>query len=61
MTDRRTYFFLGAAGAVFLIEPMVPEYRWAIISVAVIYLAFAVLFASASISAKRTARRNGHL
>ncbi len=61
MTDRRTYFFLGAAGAVFLIEPLVPQYRWAIFLVTVIYLAFAVLFASASISANRTARRNGHL
>ncbi len=61
MTDRRSYFFLGAGLTVFAIEPLIPQYRWATLSVAALYLLFAVLFATASISAKRTARRNGHL
>ena len=61
MTDRRAYFSLGAGLAVLAVQPMVPQYRWATLSIAFIYLAFAVLFTVASISAKRTARRKGHL
>lgn len=61
MTDRRTYFFLGAALLVGAVQPLVPQYRWATISMVVIYLVFAVLFAAADISAKHTAKRNGHL
>ncbi|MGH8913966.1 MAG: hypothetical protein ACRDZM_05545 [Acidimicrobiia bacterium] len=61
MTDRRTYFFLGAGLIVLVIQPIIPQYRWATISVAIIYLAFAILFATASISAKRAAKKNGHL
>ncbi|MGH8949845.1 MAG: hypothetical protein ACRDX9_00320 [Acidimicrobiia bacterium] len=60
MTDRRAYFALGAGLAVLAVQPMVPQYRWAILAVAFIYLAFAVLFTIANISAKREARRNGH-
>jgi hypothetical protein len=47
--------------AVLAVGPLIPQYRWATISVAVIYLAFAVLFATADISARRAAKRNGHL
>lgn len=61
MTDRRTYFFLGAGLIVLAIRPMIPQYRWATLSVAVIYLVLAFLFAAANITAKRTAKRNGHL
>lgn len=61
MTDRRTYFFLASALAVALVQPLVPQYRWATMSVVVIYLLFALLFGAADFSARRTARRNGHL
>jgi len=61
MSDRRAYFFSGAGLAVLAVGPLIPQYRWATISVAVIYLAFTVLFATADISAKRAAKRNGHL
>ena len=61
MTDRRVYFSLGAGLIVLMIQPVIPQYRWAIIAVAVVYLAFAVLFALANLSAKREAERNGHL
>lgn len=61
MTDRRAYFFLLAALAVVAVTPLVPEFRWATLSVTILYLAFALLFATANLSAKHTARRNGHL
>ncbi len=61
MTDRRIYFFLGAAVAVALVQPLVPQYRLVTLSVVVLYLLFAVVFAAADISGKRTARRNGHI
>lgn len=61
MTDRRVYFFLGAAVAVAAVQPLVPQYRWVTLSVVGIYLVFAGLFAAADLSAKREARRNGHL
>ncbi len=61
MTDRRVYFFLGAALVVVAIYPITPaQYRWVAVSVAVTYVVFAVLFALSSISADRAARRNGH-
>jgi hypothetical protein len=60
MTDRRTYFFLGAALLIVLVQPLIPQYRWATLSVAGLYLVFAVLFAMSNISARRAARRNGH-
>ena len=60
MTDRRTYFFLGAALAVALVQPLVPQYRWITVTVIAIYLVFAALFAAADFSAKRSAKRNGH-
>ncbi|MET0830820.1 MAG: hypothetical protein ABWY62_00440 [Acidimicrobiia bacterium] len=60
MTDRRVYFFLGAALVVVAIYPFTPaQYRWVAASVAVIYVVFAVLFAVSSISTERAARRNG--
>ena len=61
MTDRRAYFFLAAGLAVVLIQPLVPQFWWLTMSVAFIYLAFALLFATANLSARREARRNGHL
>jgi thiol:disulfide interchange protein len=61
MTDRRAYFFLASALAVILIQPLVPQYRWVTLSVALIYLLFALLFATANLSARREARRNGHI
>lgn len=61
MTDRRTYFFLGAALAVAAVQPLVPQYRWVTLSVVVIYLVFAALFATADFSARRAAKRNGHV
>ena len=61
MTDRRVYFFLVAALVVALVQPLVPQYRWLTLAVAVIYLTFALAFALASLSASRHARRNGHL
>lgn len=61
MTDRRAYFFLGAALAVFLIQPLVPQFRWLTMSVAFIYLVFALMFAAANLSARNAARRNGHI
>lgn len=61
MTDRRVYFFLVAAVAVALVQPLVPQYRLVTLSVVAIYLIFAALFAAANLSAKRAARRNGHL
>jgi uncharacterized membrane protein YqjE len=61
MTDRRAYFFLASALAVILIQPLVPQYRWVTLSVALIYLVFALLFATANLSARREARRNGHI
>jgi hypothetical protein len=60
VTDRRTYFFLGAALAVALVQPLVPQYRWLTLSVIVIYLVFAGLFAAADYSTKRSAKRNGY-
>ena len=43
------------------IYPFTPDqYRWVAVSVAVIYLVFAVLFALSSCSAERAAKRNGH-
>jgi hypothetical protein len=44
-----------------LVQPLVPQFRWATIAIVVIYLLFAVLFAAADISAKHAAKRNGHL
>jgi hypothetical protein len=61
MTDRRTYFFLGAALMVGVVQPLVPQFRWAILAIVVVYLLFAILFAAADISAKHAAKRNGHL
>ncbi|HWB88152.1 MAG TPA: hypothetical protein VG872_02980 [Acidimicrobiia bacterium] len=61
MIDRRTYFFLGAALAVAAVQPLVPQFRWATLTVVAVYLVFAGLFAAADISARRAARRNGHL
>lgn len=61
MTDRRTYFFLGAGLVVLIVQPIVPQYRWATVTVAILYLVFAVLFATASISAKRAAEKNGKI
>ncbi|HJQ76497.1 MAG TPA: hypothetical protein VJ948_04455 [Acidimicrobiia bacterium] len=61
MTDRRTYFFLGAALAVAAVQSLVPQYRWVTMTLVALYLLFAVLFAAADISARRAARRNGHL
>ena len=61
MTDRRVYFFLVAALIVFLVQPLVPQFRWLTLTVTVIYLLFALAFALASLSADRHARRNGHL
>jgi hypothetical protein len=46
--------------AVILIQPLIPQYRWAAVSVAILYLTFAGLFAFASISANRAAHRDGH-
>jgi hypothetical protein len=60
MTDRRVYFFVGAGVIVLAMQPMVPAYGWLTSLLALIYLAFAVLFAAADISAKRAAKRNGH-
>lgn len=60
MTDRRTYFFLGSAIAVAAVRPLVPQYRWATMAVVAVYLILAALFGAADISARRTARRNGH-
>jgi hypothetical protein len=57
--DRRVYFFLGAALVVFLVQPLVPQYRWLTLIVTVIYLLFALGFGLASISADKHARRNG--
>jgi hypothetical protein len=60
VTDRRVYFFLGAALVVIAIYPFTPaEYRWVAVSVAVTYVVFAVLFALSSVSAERAARGNG--
>jgi hypothetical protein len=61
MTDRRTYFFLAAGLAVLAIQPLVPQFRWATLAVAIVYILFAIAFAVANVSAKRTARRNGHI
>jgi hypothetical protein len=61
MTDRRTYFFLGAALLIALVRPLVPQYRWVTIAVLATYLALAALFGAADISARRTAKRNGHV
>lgn len=61
MMDRRIYFSLGAGLLVLMTEPVIPEYRWAIFAVAIVYFAFAALFALANVSAKREAERNGHL
>lgn len=58
MTDRRIYFFLGAALAVAAVQPIVPQYRWATISVAVLYLVFAATYAAASFSARHATRRD---
>jgi hypothetical protein len=60
LTDRRAWFFLAAGMAVILIQPLIPQYRWAAVSVAILYLTFAGLFAFASISANRAAHRDGH-
>lgn len=61
MTDRRAYFFLGAAVAVLLVRPLVPQFRWVTLAVAFIYLVFALAFATANLAARRQAIRNGHL
>jgi thiol:disulfide interchange protein len=59
--DRRVYFFLVAAVVVFLVQPLVPQFRWLTLTVTVIYLLFALAFALASIAADNHAKRNGHL
>ena len=61
MKDRRVYFFLVAALVVFLVQPLVPQFRWLILAVTLIYLLFALGFGLASISANNHAKRNGHL
>lgn len=61
MKDRRVYFFLVAALLVFLVQPLVPQFRWLTLTVTGIYLLFALGFGMASISADKHARRNGHL
>jgi hypothetical protein len=60
LTDRRAWFFLAAGIAVILVQPLIPQYRWAAVSVAILYLTFAALFAFASISANRAGHHNGH-
>jgi len=59
MTDRRTYFFLGAAVAVLGVQPLIPELRWATLSLAVTYLIFAALFAWADFAARRASANRG--
>lgn len=61
MKDRRVYFFLAAALVVFLVQPLVPQFRWLTLTVTVIYLLFALAFAVASMSADNHARKNGRL
>jgi hypothetical protein len=61
MTDRRVYFFLAAAIVVFLVQPLVPQYRWLTLTVTAVYLLFALAFALASLSTSRRAKVNGHL
>jgi hypothetical protein len=56
--DRRVYFFLIAALVVFLVQPLVPQYRWLTLTVTGIYLLFALAFALASISADNHAKKN---
>lgn len=56
MTDRRTYFFLAAGLAVLLIQPIVPEYRWLTMTVAILYFVFAALFTAANLSARQNNR-----
>lgn len=59
MTDRRTYFFLAAALLAAAVHTVIPDqFRWVSATVTIIYLVFAALFAAASVSADRTARRN---
>jgi hypothetical protein len=60
MTDRRTYFFLGAGILVLLIEPLIPQYGWLTMVTGVVYLALAGLFGGVSIAQNRASRRNGH-
>lgn len=60
MTDRRAYFFLGAALVVAATYPLIPpSLNWTALALAMTYLVFAALFAAASISSKRNAKRNG--
>jgi Ca2+/Na+ antiporter len=61
MTDRRVYFFLAAAFVVFVVQPLVPQFRWLTLAVIVVYLVFALAFALSSLSARNHARRNGRL
>lgn len=61
MTDRRTYFFLGAGILVLMIEPLIPQYGWLTMVTGVVYLALAALFGGVSIAQNRAARRNGHV
>ena len=61
MTDRRVFFFLSAALIVFLVQPLVPQYRWLTLTVTGVYLLFALAFALASASATRHARKDGRL
>ncbi|MGH3667163.1 MAG: hypothetical protein ACRDWF_16105 [Acidimicrobiia bacterium] len=53
MNDRRAYFFLAAALAVLAVQGLVPQYRWLTLSVATLYLVFALAFATANLSARR--------
>jgi hypothetical protein len=53
MNDRRAYFFLAAALAVVAVQGLVPQYRWLTLSVAALYLVFALAFATADLSARR--------
>jgi hypothetical protein len=55
------WFFLGAAALCAAVYPLTPaEFRWLAATVTVTYVVFAALYALSSLSANRTARRNGH-
>lgn len=58
MTDKRSYFCLGAGVLVLAMEPMVPEYSWATLTIGIVYFVLAALFGLASFSAHREARRH---
>jgi hypothetical protein len=60
VSDRRAYFFLAAALAVLAVQGLVPQYRLLTFSVAVLYLLFALAFATANLAARRQAIKNGH-